>query len=90
MSLKPEERELLDTAKFALDVMQMYEKRLVELGDPPHLVYSEAQKAGTEKAKWVIAQWEWMDGLCIGSEPFKITLWKDRHPTVGKEGLCGD
>lgn len=42
------------TVEWALGIIEMYDRRLVQLGDPPHLVYSETHKDGIWKAREVL------------------------------------
>jgi hypothetical protein len=48
--------ELLDAAAWALDVIEMYDGRLVELGDPKDLVLSPTHIAGKMCVRAVIAR----------------------------------
>lgn len=57
------EIELLDTAKWAVDLLKMYDERMVQLGDPPSLVYSDVHKLGMQKADGVILKAEGLKQL---------------------------
>jgi hypothetical protein len=48
-------KELEETASWAVDLIKMYDERLIQLGEPPHLVRSQMHLAGISKAEGVLS-----------------------------------
>jgi uncharacterized FAD-dependent dehydrogenase len=65
--LEPEIKELLETARMAVEQIKLYDKRLVQMGEPPEKVYSDIHKQGILKADQVIQKWDWEDSKCVSN-----------------------
>lgn len=54
-TFRQEDSEPARTLSWALDLVESYEQRLIQLGDPEHLVKSDIQNVAIERAKAVLA-----------------------------------
>ncbi len=49
------ESQLKNALSWALDLLDMYDGRMVQLGDPPEMVYDATQRAGKARARAILA-----------------------------------
>lgn len=81
----PDDVEPAKTLAWALDMIEAYEGRLIQLGDPEHLVRSDIQKNTISRAKRILSE------LRMGSDGRRmeralVEICRNTKPTNTEKG----
>lgn len=66
-------KDVEKTLHWALDILDRYDRRLVELGDPSAMVYSRVHLAGKQKARTDLSRLVTAVGCCgLGDDAVRV------------------